>query len=599
MTNNRIKLYWLLLSVLIFTASLLTTIGESQARYVNAVASTTVVESKLTGITSNCLVTEGDVPLTVLVGELPLYESTKVSFWLKSSGEDAEGKLAWSVSDPDHVQYLNVTMSSGPDRLDSGAEIKLLEDAKMDITMSLMPTERARTVVHETLKINVLVTWGDEMWGTFQVILPAVVGPEETTAPTGETTAPTGETTAPTGETTAPTGETTAPTGETTAPSGETTAPTGETTANNVNGGESGDSQNQTALTSGDDDTTTGNGENTQTPSTGDDTTNTGENSGTGDGNTNTGEGSGTPSESTTASSTETSTESYADIGMATIKSFAQAEALPLKIVLTKDVTEVKLGLWVEETVEETAEDGTVTETTKMVMHPFPEGTRFSLNGGGSYYMLTDGRILELMLEDVSELSVLLDFSHAKLTAEEKLILAMEAWAGEVLAASRDASTVPDVTDLCQILTHSLVQTAEETEVTEATETTETTETTEPASTAPGWESRVLNQSNYLELVLPLHWWDADLKYTVDILTMTEAGVPEYRPVTLSAEGLSAKRTNYGGVHNLVFQIGEKLPQAGTYRVTMTWEYKGICFAEMQTTFFINYSALTAYTLGS
>ena len=42
---------------------------------------------------------------------------------------------------------------------------------------------------------------------------------------------------------------------------------------------------------------------------------------------------------------------------MATIKSFARAEALPLKVALTKDVTKVKLGLWTEKTVEETAEE--------------------------------------------------------------------------------------------------------------------------------------------------------------------------------------------------------------------------------------------------
>ena len=143
------------------------------------------------------------------------------------------------------------------------------------------------------------------------------------------------------------------------------------------------------------------------------------------------------------------------------------------------------------------------------------------------------------------------------------------------------------------MLTHSLTQTAQE-----STGQTQPSGETEAPATVTGWQSRVLKPDNYLELVLPLHWWDAELEYTVEILTMTASGVPEYRPVTLSAGGLTAKRTTYGGVHNLVFQIGEKLPQAGTYRVNMTWKYKDICFAKTQTTFFIDYSALTAYTLG-
>ena len=524
MAKNRIQLYWLLLSVLLFTASLLTTVGETYARYDNTATGSSLVEHRAEGITSNCLVTDQDAPMTVLVGQVPLDGSVKVNFWVKSSGENTSGKLAWSVKEKEYANLLNVSVLSGLDVVDPTMDIQLLKDVEMDFNMTITPTSIARSTAHEELKIHVLVTWGEDMWGTFQVILPEVESEEETTAPVQEIVEEPTETTA---ETTEPT-ETTAETTETTETTAETTAPT-ETTAE-----------------------TTG---------------------------------------ATTESTTEPTTAPVSDIGMATIKSFARAEALPLKVALTKDVTKVKLGLWTEKTVEETAEDGSAVQTTKMVLTPFPDETQFSLNGGASYYMLTDGSIVELDLKEMTELSVLLDFSHTDLAHEEKLILAMEAWAGDTLLASRDVSSVADVTDLCQMLTHSLVQTAEE--------TTEPTEQTQPTTAAATWESKVLNQNKYLELVLPLHWWDADLEYSVDILAMTASGVPEYRPVTLSAGGLIAKRTNYGGVHNLVFQIGEKLPQAGTYRVNMTWKYKDICFAKTQKTFFIDYSALTAYTLGS
>ena len=497
MTRNRITLYWLLLSVLLFTGSLLSTVTESQARYVGTAASNTLLEYTSADITSDCLVTGQDAPMTVLVGQIPMDRSTPVTFWVKSSGDAASGKLAWAVKESEYAEYLNLSVMSGMDPVDSSMDIELLKDVEMAFTLNISPSPIARTTPHGPLKIHVLVTWGNDMWGTFQVLLPAVAGdPDETTA-AAETAAEIVETTAETTESTEATTETTAPAEQ----------------------------------------------------------------------------------------------ETPADIGMATLRSFAQAEPLPLKIALTRDVTKVKLGLWVEETLKETAEDGTVTETVNTVLSPFPDNTRFSLNGGESYYMLTDGCVVELDLASMTELSVLLDFSHAKLSQEEKLTLAMEAWAGETLLASRDASTVPDVVDLWQMLTHS-----------QAAETTgegETEEPTEPSSAATGWESKVLNRNNYLELVLPLHWWEADLEYTVDILTLTEAGSPEYRPVSLSESGLTAKRTNYGGVHNLEFRIGEKLPQAGTYRVNMTWKYKDICFAKTQTTFFINYSAFTSYTLGS
>ena len=78
---------------------------------------------------------------------------------------------------------------------------------------------------------------------------------------------------------------------------------------------------------------------------------------------------------------------------------------------------------------------------------------------------------------------------------------------------------------------------------------------------------------------------------TQEMLTMTENQTLVYRPITLSANGLYGKYTDFDLTHNLVFRVGKNLPQAGTYRLNMKWSYEGICFAKTQTTFFINYAA--------
>lgn len=562
MAKNRIKVCWLLLLVLMYTASFLMSIGESQARYLNTVTGSVLVETKAPGITSNCLVTEDQPPLTVLVGELSLYKPTTVSFWLHSSGADATGNLAWSVADKDHAQYLQVTMKSGPDVIEPNMEVGLLRDVYMDISMILTPTEIARNTVHDQLKIQVLVTWGEEMWGTFQVILPEVAGEEnedpekisgETTGETGssqqkeaaatnsmkknqqseargygvsllssttplvtgettETTKAPEETTTPTEETTEPTEKTTEPTEETTQPTEETTEPTEETT------------------------------EPTQAPE-------------------------------------EPEEEPLDPIRLSTLPSFDPSEMVPVQLYMTEDVTAVQLGLLVED--EKATEDP---DDPVMEFKPFPDYTKFSVNQGESFYMMYDGYIAEFALQAQTELPLLLDFSLTELEEEEPLILAMQAYAGDELVCSAQAEITPDAPENFQTMTRPLVQTVDE------------TETQRPAATQTGGVN-ILSQYNALEFNLPMEWLDAEVEYTVDRLTMTQEQKLEYVPVTLSAKELKARYVDYDLTHQVVLQVGETLPSAGTYRLNLKWSYEGICYAQTQTTFFINYSAQTNYTL--
>lgn len=554
MVNNRIKTYWLLLLVLMYTVSLTTSVEQSYAHYDSTLAVNTVMESSDYGMTSNCLVKKGEPALTVLVGELPLLKSTTVSFWLKSCGADEVGKLAWAVANPDHMKYLQVSMHSGPLAIDPEEDIELLKDISMEFSLILKPTELASTTVHDMMKINVLVTWGDEMWGTFQVILPEVKQ-EEPDAPetSGNVTVAENGTT----------------TGENTQNLPSATAEGDNTVTENARTGIIQPDMPQEirealegVLASGDN--VTDPTESTTEPTTEAETQPTTE----------------PTTEPTTAPESE-DTAGDAPVRLETLSRFDPAQKLPVKMVLTKDVTSVRLGLQ-------------VTEGEETRMEPFPDNTRFSLNQGESYYIMQDGYIAEFTVDAVDSLSLLLDFSQTDIKLDQAVVLRMEAFAQETWLQTSRVSVMPDARESCMTLSHPLDQQTEAVVFT-AGETREAAAQTQQY----GWPSRTLSHNNALEFTLPMEWLDAEVEYSVDMLTMTENQTLEYRPVTLSATGLHGKYMDYDLTHNLVFRVGENLPQAGTYRLNMKWSYEGICFAETQTTFFINYSAQALYPLGS
>lgn len=561
MAKNRIKVCWLLLLILMYTASFTMSVGQTQARYRNTATGSVMVESKELGITSDCLVTANQEPLTILVGEMSLYKPTTVSFWLHSSGADAVGNLAWSVADKDHAQYLQITMSSGPDNISPNMEVGLLQDVDMDITMTLTPTEIARNTVHDQLKILVLVTWGEEMWGTFQVILPEVAGeendgedpekiPDETVAEVTETKESdeadqlnNTQTTASYGvvslsdaepqnteadgsaeETTEPTQSTTEPE-ETTAPTEESTEPTQET----------------------------------QDPT----------------------------EEATQPEEPQEPEEPEEPIRMHTLARFDPDQMLPVHLYMTPDVTAVQLGLWVvnEKATEELIDPENPEEPVEPVMEfkPFPDNTKFSVNQGKSFYMMYDGYVAEFALQEQTELAVLLDFTQAELDEEETLILGMEAYVGDELVYSGQAETAADAAESYRNMTRPLVKTETETERPQATDTNGV---------------NILSQVNTLEFNFPMEWLDAEVEYSVEFLSMTEDQTLKYTPVDLKSAGISARYVDYDLTHQLVLQVGDQLPPAGTYRLNIKWTYEGICFAHTQTTFFINYSAQINTLLG-
>ena len=509
MAKKRINVYWLLLLVLMYCASILLSVGQTEARFNDAVSATTLVGSQQMEITSNCLVAAKDANVTVLGGRMNLITSTKLSFWLKSTGADAVGVLRWGVQNPDHAQYLKITMQSGADVISPEAEIDLLEDVPMELTMTLTPTETARNTIHEEMKIYVLVTWGDRMWGTFQVILPEV---KEETEPEG--TEPEG----------------TEPEG--TEPEG--TEPEGT------------------------------------------------EPEGTEPGETEPGE--------TIPEETDPEDEEKAPIRLETLSRFDAAGMLPVNVVLTEDVTSVRIGLGQTDPDAEEDPEKPVAEVL-----PLPGKTRFSLDGGENFYMLYEGSVAEFSVEGMTSFTMLLDLRYTGMEVGTGFLLAMDAYAGEEHTANSFARTICGTTKPVRAAVYDK----------QAYQKRQTRSAEEEEEPLKKQGSYILNQNTVLELTMPEEWQEAETAYSLEFLTLAEDKTLEYKPVSLKTSGLQmlyeeeaqtdadAQKEDPEDIRKdtLVLGIGEKLPPAGTYRINMEWTYEGVCYAKKQMTFFINYAA--------
>jgi len=623
MAKKRINVYWLLLLVLMYTASILLAVGRTQARFNDSVSVTTLVGSQQVEVTSNCLVTAQDARVTVLGGRMSLITSKKLSFWLKSSGADAVGILRWGVQDPDHAQYLKITMQSGADVISPEAEIDLLEDVPMELTMTLTPTETARNTVHEELKIYVLVTWGERMWGTFQVILPEVK--EETEPEETEPVETEPEVTEP--EETKP--EETEP--EVTEP--EETEPE-ETEPEETEPEETEPEETEPEVTEPEEtEPEETEPEETEPEVTEPEVTEP-----------EVTEPEGTEPEVTEPKVTEPEVtepevtepevtepevtepevtepeetepevtepgetepeetepkeegEEKDPIRLETLSRFDASGMLPVNVVLTEEVTSVRIGLG--EINSETEEDP---ERPMAEVLPLPNKTRFSLDGGENFYMLYEGSVAEFSVEGMTSFTILLDLRYTGMEVGTGFLLAMDAYAGEEPVANSFERTICGSTK-------SITASVYDKEAYQKRQMRTAAEEEEPLKKKGSY---VLNQNTVLELTMPEEWQEAEMVYRLEFLTMAEDKTLEYKPVNLKTSGLYAvydaekedaedpqtetdAETEEDGEerreHTLVLGIGDTLPQAGTYRIHMEWTYKGVCYAKKQFTFFINYAA--------
>ena len=190
--------------------------------------------------------------------------------------------------------------------------------------------------------------------------------------------------------------------------------------------------------------------------------------------------------------------------------------------------------------------------------------------------------------QNVQQVYGLLDFSHTGLKNGQKLLLAMETYIGQIPI---DLALAESTVGAASISTRSLPVTG-----TPAVSVAEL----QAEQSMQKYSKPILNQDCYLELTAPEAWkeLDVDLESETDcileILTMTDEGSLEYREVSITEETFLVTYTNEEQEekleHKLELKLGEKLPQAGTYRLNLNWKYEGVLFKQTQTTFFINYS---------
>lgn len=246
-----------------------------------------------------------------------------------------------------------------------------------------------------------------------------------------------------------------------------------------------------------------------------------------------------------------------AKLELEALSCFDPAQVLPFWISAENGAT-VRLGFGTYADAASAAE-----------MQPFPVNTRFSLDGGQSWFLLYRKDTVSLDLSGETQL-VLLDLSGAALATGSPLTLMAEGWSETTQPAQATATVTP------------LLQTCT-------------------------MESRIMAKYKPLQLTLTEHWpisteetpTDYSVTYSVERLVVTgsadEGYGKEYEPVELPAENagveeqtgtmLAADRTG----QTLTIRTGSTLPPPGTYRLSLNWTYREICIGQTQVTFFINY----------
>ena len=266
-----------------------------------------------------------------------------------------------------------------------------------------------------------------------------------------------------------------------------------------------------------------------------------------------------TTTEPTDASEpTETQPTGEPAVSVTTLTEFDPACLLPARLNFPAETTLVRLTL--------ADADGNAAD--------LPAFTRYSLDGGSSWYMLYYGGSLEGVCENLETALVLLDFSGAAL--QEQLTFRLEAFTAETSLG---------------------------TALLEARTVTEAITVTEP----------ILTAASPLKLTFPTGWRGVETEYQVTRLvetektvtaedgTQSEQTVREYVDVPFDTKVLTAtydRGSDETPTNTLTLITGKpvapdtlwKVLPAGTYRITITWTYENISFRTQQLTFFVQHS---------
>lgn len=239
-----------------------------------------------------------------------------------------------------------------------------------------------------------------------------------------------------------------------------------------------------------------------------------------------------------------------------TIRNFDSAAMLPVTVKTTGNSQKLLLGMASEMT------DGEVD------LIAFPAFTRYCWNGGN--YLLYHSGLIEIDIGGQEETSLLLDFSGIGVNSGGKLILGAQAYRDDEITEAGTVDIYANVDSSDMEIPRFL--------------TTQLTAEKIPA------------EGTSFTIDLPVEWIDDDLvfEYEIQMLTFTQTGTA-YRDVQTDGQSLTAQyiRDEETRKHSVTVDISDQLAPAGTYRLNMSFSYKGICFREVQTMFYIYYTSIT------
>ncbi len=556
MAEKKTIAYWSILLAVFLAAGAILSVNSTQARYVSSTMWNTIALPGEETVTSDCLRSASDAPMTVLLGEISPEEQKKaqrhkVDFCMEST-KDVAGALTWSVDKP---EYLRAAMYMGAVELQQGSEVALKEKEPVTVIMYLTATDAAGSQSHEAMTVKVNVSWGDSLQGAFaidlaEVIMQEPVLPEEN-PDTQEPTNPEG---------TEPSEGEGTNSDETESSEGEGTN-SDETESSEGEGTNSDETESSEGEGTKPDETEPSEGEGTNSdetePSEGEgtnsDETEPSEGEGTNPDETEPSEGEGTNPEGTeppegeteTGNTTESPTEDPVQdpdnegfVQIKTIKGFTKDAMLQITVETDNQADSLALGM--------VSQDGTQ-------QIGFPGKTCYSLDHGNSYYMLYHGGQIRLTVKESH--NVLIDFSRTVLQ-DGVLNLQLNAYKNDVLHASAQTST--------EISTEALYQ----------------------------LDSPILKDKETLKIVLNSQWTDYPVACSMEKITTVTSEQGDFTqrmeidPVLAGFE-ITVTEDPEG---DIVAVAGAKQrPAAGSYVLHLQWSDDGMDIGQTEIPFFVNY----------
>lgn len=553
--RSGIKMKYLVpaLALLVLCTGLLS-LGDSQARTQTGVIWTGQLDTLQTELTGEYLLSDGQ---RILMDDMSVNTSRQIPMDITAASGSTNGSLSCSVSYADiYGAVLSPKQAYMHAELSTYSTFVSVYEPKT-VTLTLTPTAYAREARGYEVVVTTTVVWtssgGSTHSADFITVLPTVepgdapdsgeTEPDGTTAATAGTTGETEENTESTEtqetaepteakETTAPTTQPTQPT-ETELSAEESSAATEPVAAGDAQTDLQPDAQTDPAVAIVSDAEAS-----VEEPAT-------------------------EPTEETvhvpvpTEPVTVTASQSFSVSGMSV---FDPNGVLAVTVVLPTGSTGAKI----------TMADGSA----------LPPMTRWRI-GSGKPTLLLDGGAIELKGREDGVYQLLLDLSATGLTWHEDVTVTPEADP----TAESGTATEPVTSRVYRSISLQVTSlTTGETAV--HTATASLTGVQRP-KIAP-----ILHNGNKLSIPAPANWGDCTFSYTLYRLETGESGTISYEIVDDPfAEGFIL--TNSSDIISISTDSPSPIP--GTYRLTLTWSYRGLTIHKVQYPFFVNLSGYALY----